>query len=35
MLDEMVSQTYDLGDIEQALADRGGQRNNRGRLTLT
>jgi Zn-dependent alcohol dehydrogenase len=35
MLDEMVSQTYDLGDIERALADLEAGKLNRGVLTLT
>ena len=35
MLDEMVSQTYDLGDIEQALADLAAGKLNRGVLSLT
>jgi Zn-dependent alcohol dehydrogenase len=35
MLDEMVSQTYDLGDIERALADLEAGTLNRGVLTLT
>jgi Zn-dependent alcohol dehydrogenase len=35
MLDEMVSQTYDLGDIENALADLEAGTLNRGVLTLT
>jgi Zn-dependent alcohol dehydrogenase len=35
MLDEMVSQTYDLGDIERALADLEAGALNRGVLTLT
>jgi Zn-dependent alcohol dehydrogenase len=35
MLDEMVSQTYDLGDIETALADLEAGALNRGVLTLT
>jgi Zn-dependent alcohol dehydrogenase len=34
MLDEMVSQTYDLGDIERALADLEAGTLNRGVLTL-
>jgi Zn-dependent alcohol dehydrogenase len=34
-LDEMVSQTYDLGDIEHALADLAAGKLNRGVLTLT
>jgi Zn-dependent alcohol dehydrogenase len=35
MLDEMVSQTYDLGDIENCLADLEAGTLNRGVLTLT
>jgi S-(hydroxymethyl)glutathione dehydrogenase/alcohol dehydrogenase len=35
MLDEMVSRTYDLGDIERALADLEAGMLNRGVLTLT
>jgi Zn-dependent alcohol dehydrogenase len=35
MLDEMVSQTYDLGDIESALADLEAGTLNRGVLALT
>ena len=35
MLDEMVSETYDLGDIERALADLEAGTLNRGVLTLT
>ena len=34
LLDEMVSRTYDLGDIETALADLDGGQLNRGVLTL-
>ncbi len=35
LLDEMVSQTYDLGDIEHALADLAAGKLNRGVLSLT
>jgi Zn-dependent alcohol dehydrogenase len=35
LLDEMVSQTYDLGDVEQALADLAAGKLNRGVLSLT
>jgi Zn-dependent alcohol dehydrogenase len=35
MLDEMVSRTYELGDIDQALADLAAGRLNRGVLALT
>jgi Zn-dependent alcohol dehydrogenase len=35
LLDEMVSQTYDLGDVEHALADLAAGKLNRGVLSLT